>query len=368
MNNNSINPENILFGYYIKYNKLRELTLEEFSNSENANATKVNIYIDLYDMLYSLYTHKVDIRDSFAISSAIINLVAHLRGYFKRTHRVDTKIYLVYGATNSETQEKLIFGGYNRKGKEIISQSVSINKSITEVFEHLETLCKYIQEVYFIKVNEYETSVVIFDRILQEEAINPSIPNIVITKALYAYQIPAFTNNTRIYRPFKSKGLDESYIINKYNCIYRYFFDRTSNPELTEELDTIIRKLNPEIISLLMTLAGIRTRGVRPILNITSSLKELEKMIDNYLIINGYNINIDYLTNVYRMNPALIENKVEIIGRYRGLDLRIQHMMFTQSIYFKSIPQSMIDLIDDEGFKYIAGKYYSKYPLDINNL
>lgn len=363
-----INPEYILYGYYIKYNKLKELTLQEFANSTNANATKVNIYIDLYDMLYSLYTNKIDIQDTEAISATILNLAAHLRGYFRRTHRVDTKIYLIYGGTNSDIQEKLIFGGYNHKGKEIISQSPKINKSIAEVFNQLELLCKYIEEVYFIKVNEFETSVVIFDRILKEESIDPSIPNIIITKALYAYQIPAYTTNTRIYRPLKSKGEDRSYIINKSNCIYRYILDRRSNTVINVELDKIIKTLNPELISLLMTLAGIHSRGVRPIINITSSLREISKMIEYRLIINGYNSIIDYPINVYRMHPSMVMNKMEIISRYKGLDLRLQHMLFIQSVYIESVEGSIIDLIDNEGFRYISGKYYSKYPIDINNL
>lgn len=366
--NQTINPKNILFGYYIKYHKLRELTLQEFQNTPNANANKVNIYIDLYDMLYSLYTNKVNIQDTFEISATIINLVAHLRGYFRRTHHVETKIYLVYGSTNNDIQQKLIFGGYNRKGIEIISQSPKINASISKVFEQLEMLCKYIDEVYFITVNEFETPVVIFDRILQEEAKDVTVPNIVITKSLYAYQIPAFTQNTRIYRPFKSKGEDKSYVVNKANCLYAYFFDRGSNSELTEELDNIIKKLNPEIISLLMTLAGIRTRGVHPIVNITSSLRELEKMIDNHLIINGYNSFIDYPINIYRMNPKMIESKVEIMSRFKGLDLRIQHIMFMQSPYFQSIDKFIIDLIDDNGFREVANRYYANEPIDLNNL
>lgn len=365
---NKISPEQVLYGYFIKYHKLKELTLQEFGNTPNANAEKVNIYIDLYDMLYSLYTNKVDIQDSVSISASIINLIAHLRGYFRRTHRVETKIYLIYGATNSSIQERLIFGGYNRKGNEIISQNPAINKSITEVFGQLEILCKYIQEVYFIRVNEFETSVVIFDRILKEEAADPTIPNIIITKALYAYQIPAYTINSRIYRPFKSKGQDESFIVNKNNCIFEYFFNRGSNVELTEELSTIMKKLNPELISLLMTLAGIRTRGVKPILNITSALRELDKMVESHSIINGYNSNIDYPINAYRMHPTLIEDKAEIIGRFKGIDLRLQHMIFIQSIYYKTIDQFIIDLIDDEGFKFIAGKYFTNNPLDLNNL
>ena len=365
---NEINPEYILYGYYIKYNKLKELTLSEFANTPNANATKVNIYIDLYEMLYSLYTNKVNINDVEAISSTIINLVGHLRGYFRRTHRVDTKFYLVYGGTNSEIQQKLIFGGYNVKGKEIISNNPRINKSISEVFTQLELLCKYIEEVYFIKVNEFESSVIIFDRVLKEEAKDPSIPNIIITKSIYAYQIPAYTVNTRIYRPFKSKGNDESYIINKSNCIYRYVLDRRSSTGINEEMSNIIQYLNPELISLLMTLAGIHTRGVRPIINITSSLRELYKMIENRLIINGYNSIIDYPINIYRMHPALITNKIEIANRFKGLDLRTQHMILMQSVYYPSIEESIIDLIDDEGFKFIAGKYFSKYPLDLNNL
>lgn len=365
---NVISPEYILYGYFIKYHKLKEMTIREFSNTPNANATKVNIYIDLYDMLYSLYTKQVNIEDTEAISSTIINLAAHLRGYFRRTHRVESKIYLVYGGTNSDMQEKLIFGGYNKKGKEIISNSPRINKSISEIFDQLELLCKYIQELYFIKVNEFETSVAILNRILKEEATDPSVPNIVITKSLYAYQIPAYTVNTRIYRPFKSRGVDDSYVINKSNCIYSYILDRRSKIEMTEELIGLIQNLNPELINFVMTLGGIYSRGVNSILNITSTLREINKMIDNRVIINGYNSILDYPTNVYRMHPTMTINKAEIISRYKGLDIVLQHMMFMQSVYMQSIEGSIIDLIDDEGFRFIAGKYFNKYPIDINNL
>lgn len=365
---NDINPEYILYGYYIKYNKLLELTLGEFSNTPNAEANKVNIYIDLYDLLYSLYTKHINVVDSEPITSTIINLAGHLRGYFRRTHKVETKFYLIYGATNSDTQNRLIFGGYNKKGIQIISENPKINRVVSEVFTQLELLCKYIDEVYFIKTNEFDSSVIIFDRVLAEEAKDPSIPNIIITKSIYAYQIPAFATNTRIYRPLKSKGTDNSYIVNKANCIYRYFLDRRSNTELNQETDNLIKRLNPELISLLMTLAGVHNRGVRPLINITSSLREITKMVEYKVIINGYNSIIDYPMNVYRMNPVMINNKLEIQSRYKGLDLRIQHMMFMQSVYYSSIESSIIDLIDDEGFRYIANKYYRNYPLDINNL
>lgn len=366
--NNMINPEQILYGYYIKYYKLKELTLQEFSNTPNASATKINIYIDLYDMLYSLYTSKVNIKDTEAISSTILNLVAHLRGYFRRTHRVDTKIYLIYGATNGESQDKLIFGGYNKKGKQIISENPRINKSILEVFDQLTILCKYISDTYFIQVPKFESSVIIFDRILKEESIDPSIPNIVISKSLYAYQIPAYTINTRIYRPFKSKGEDKSYVVNKSNCLYRYILDRRSNTGINEELNSILSKLNPELISIIMSLAGIYSRGVKPIINITSTLREINKMIENRVIINGYNSMLDYPINVYKMHPSLISLKSEIVSRYKGIDLRIQHMVFMNSVYFQTIEEFMIDLIDDEGFRYISGKYFNKYPIDLNNL
>ena len=369
MNNDRIiNPEYVLYGYYIKYTKLKELTLTEFGNTPNAEATKVNIYIDLYDMLYSLYTNKVNIRDTEAITATIINLVAHLRGYYNRTHRVETKIYLAYGATNTDMQNKLIFGGYNKKGQEIISNSPIINKSLSEVFDQLELLYKYIDGVYFIKGGEFETSVLIYDRILREEAKDKTIPNIIITKSLYAYQIPAYTENTRIFRPFKSKGQDQSYIINKQNCIYRYILDRRSNTGITEEMDSLLKQMSPELINLVMTLAGIYSRGARPIINITSSLREIKKMIDNKIIINGYNTLLDYPINVYKMHPAMLVNKQELLGRFRGLDLRSMHMVYMQSPYFQIADSFIVDLIDNEGFKYIAGKYFAKYPIDLNNL
>ena len=117
-----------------------------------------------------------------------------------------------------------------------------------------------------------------------------------------------------------------------------------------------------------MTLAGIHSRGVHPIINIVSSLREINKMIENKLIVNGYNSFIDYSTTVYRMNGILISNKGEIISRYKGINLIFQHMLFVQSSYNAVTDSSVIDLIDDEGFRFISGKYFSKHPIDLNNL
>lgn len=369
MNNNEFSVEQaILFSYYIKYTKLKELVLQEFANTENAKATKVNLYIDLYDILYSIYNSKVTTPDEEALCSTIINLAAHLRGYFMRTHRVETKIYLVYGATNSTMQDKLIFGGYNRKGNETISLSPKINKVILNVFDQLDLLCKYIDQIYFIRINEFESAVAIFDLILKEEAKDNKIPNIIITKSIYAYQIPAFCSNARIFRPSKYRGTDNSYIINKENCMLQYIQDRKSNTGISEEHIKILRCLDTKLIGLLMCLGGIHTRGVRSMINILSSLRALYIMIENRILINGYNTVVDYPINVCKLNPVLVSNKLELQNRYRCIDIVSQHNIFMNSIYYNTISESIIDLISDEDFRHICFNYFIKYPIDINNL
>ena len=107
------NLESILFGYYIKYTKMQELVEQAFANSAPSNS--IDIYVDIFDMLKPIYGKDIYADKQYVIVSAVINLAAHLRGYFRRTHRVDTKVYLIYGGTNSDVQEKLIFGGYNNE-------------------------------------------------------------------------------------------------------------------------------------------------------------------------------------------------------------------------------------------------------------
>ena len=46
----------IIYGAYVKKAKLRELVYNTYGNSSIADATKLNIYIDLTSILHALYS------------------------------------------------------------------------------------------------------------------------------------------------------------------------------------------------------------------------------------------------------------------------------------------------------------------------
>ena len=100
------NLESILFGYYIKYTKLQELVGAAFANSAPSNS--IDIYVDIFDMLKPIYGKDIYADKQYVIVSAVINLAAHLRGYFRKYHHMYTRIFLVY-ADNSTNNHKQFY-------------------------------------------------------------------------------------------------------------------------------------------------------------------------------------------------------------------------------------------------------------------
>lgn len=352
----------ILFSNYIKYNKLMELTKEAFSGS---NSNDVNIYLDMYDMISSLYRTDYVIEEQSIIASAIINLCAHLRYYYQSRHRVETKIFIVYSTNTNQIQERLC-PGYNSRMKERMND-VKLNKLIAYNINLLKTLCPYFDKIYMIAGSDFEPTVVIYDLILKEAAKNIGIPNIVITRSPYAYQLPAMDNNTIIFRPKKYNGEDVSYLVNHNNCIARFIID-TRRMSLDDNRLSMISRINPEFLGIIIGMTNLSCRSVKSLFEINTILKYLDKAISEHLILNKYNTDIDSVIQIIgSFNPRINEHGFVLSSRCKAIDLVYQHRIYFQTV-FASDDSYLIDLIDDNSVRAINNEYFKRNPLDLNRL
>ena len=347
-----INIESLLLSHYIKYDKLFELCNISLANIQS---NTVDIYIDLYDILKKIYTTNTKINKKFIIVSSIINLAAHYRGYFWSRHRLYTNIFLVYGDNISNNQKQFIptFGNDEfRKTKNYDKNNIFINSQL----ELVKILVGYIDNVYYIRRRSH-FSAFVYHNIITNNSINPSI---IISKDKYNYQLPALNNNIIIFRPKKYNSQDISYYINK-NNVYDCFYSKSSKDTLD-----ILHKLNPELLSLLISLNGLPKYNLYSLMNINTAVKLLLDAINKNKIINGYNSDIKYIASNLNGLNNYVDN-VSLEYRFNAVDLLVQSKIYESTIESKDM-QWYINLKDPKTVKDINNKYFADNPLDLNNL
>ena len=79
-----------------------------FKDSRLGNSQVVNCYIDLGSMVQVLYNNPtLKINDPRELSSVILNLGAHIRGYFRSYHEVYAILYFVYSDNEWDVLKKI---------------------------------------------------------------------------------------------------------------------------------------------------------------------------------------------------------------------------------------------------------------------
>lgn len=359
MDDARINLEGLLLSYYIRYDKLLSLcnmTLSDISTNT------VDIYVDIYDMLKPIYTRDVYANKKFLIVSSIINLAAHLRGYFWSRHHLNTRIFLVYGESITMQHKQFYPTFGDDKFRETMDFSNN-DKFIHDQLEMVKILCGYIYDVYYV-AKKSSFSMFTIDNIMK----NPHIPSIIITKSKYAYQIPALLTNAKIFRPKKSKGDDTSYPIN-FSNVYSNFFNKITFKETLEGLS----KISPSLLSLMMTLVGLPSYGIPNILSVSAATKRVLDAIDSNRIVNGYNSDIDFVYKALNESRVFVNNMDTFINatsfkyRFNAIDILTQHRIYNSTAEAIDISW-MVNFNDPETMRNINNRYFIGNPLDLNNL
>ena len=354
-----ISIEQRLYSSYIKYEVLERLTLAAFTNS---NAEVVNIYIDMHSILKALYVNNSYMISNIptAIASSMINLCAHMRAYYRSRHHVETRIYLVYSENRCDLNNR-IYEGYNYSWLNNLSNSQPITKNIEENLELIEILCPYLNDIFFIRT-EFEPAVVILDRICKDEVLYPAIPNIIISKDPYMYQVVAMKSNAVIFRPKKRDGLDVSFMV--------------TNPTVFSDYTSLFKErqieylINPSMFSLFLAMTKLPCRNIPALYNSTKAMNVINNLIMNNHIINGYNYASIIQDLSLQINPDLKKRqgvKYDIPTRFKAIDIVFQHDIF------RTKPESqderyLVRKIDNDGVREINNQYFRANPLDLMRL
>ena len=351
--------DSILLGYYIKFD-----TLLSFVSQIDMDPSydTVDIYIDLYDMLSKLYDHSIVSDKHFSLTATVMNLVGHMRSYFRTRHGLWTRIYLVYGAEISDNQAKF----WPPVGEKLWQHTTYYNE-IKQLIEGqlglLKVLSQFINDVYFVfKATAF--AMFTYDNILRELMASPGKLSIVLSGSKYNYQIPAIFQGARVYqfRPIKFGRQDISKFISPRTALIMYYNKLTPG----SEADNIIKLLNPRLMSLLFAMSGCHVKNMSGITNVSRASSLLQDAIMNNRILNDYQSDVLYAYNALHGLERLIDPDT-FTYRFNAIDIVFQHRIYKITPEAKDFRWN-INLEDIVTLKSINDSYFIDNPIDLHNL
>ena len=356
MNNNNFNGivgDHLMIAHYVRYDRLAELINAEFHNS---NYNEINLCIDAYSMIKSIYKLQPNqFIDELSIASCIINACAHYRNFFWTRYNVTCKIYVVFSRMEQSIAEAKMFYP-NYENIFTTERNPSMDVLIDRNMGVLEELCPYIHDVKFIHTR-YEPGLV-FGNVAES---NKLIPTIIVSKDPWVLHVVSAYKNVYVLRPIKSNGMDLSALINNSDLMAYYmemrktkvsFYDSMFIP--SERLPYIIASTNfPErklprlhllpTISKLVTEANYNPHLVGvPVIDVKYFTEELCK---------SYNVNL---------------KTFEIECRHNAIGYQPCFIRYIISPMVDNL--DMINLHNPDQIKLINERYFSKVPLDLMSL
>lgn len=279
---------------------------------------KVNVFINLETAWKYLSTvkdleRKLLVDRSFKITmiSDIINVAAHYKEFFKN-NGLDTKVYLYNTAFDSE------IGAFNESMINEDFRSYYINKYnsnpkfvlltealMDDVLPRVSTLCEFIPDVYFINVNNVDSSMI--PLVFAEQ--DKSRKNFVISGDRYETQF-AFEDN------FVDHLYLRSYANSSISCKLEEYVKAIFKTEMTNEEKELYT--NRSFYVLLLACLGDKYRSIDGITGV--SYKTITKLLFqglNARIITKDTKSIDMIANIFSE-----DKRSEVIENFNALDMR----------------------------------------------
>ena len=346
---------NVIYGYYVKYNRLTELINYTYAGS---GATELNIFINITDILTRLDRYMSDknaiINNPLIITSGIINMIAHYRNFFTTRYRCNTKFWLIESTDN--TISKMFCSEFIHP---VLSKNMMILRSNN--MEVLPLLCKLINDVQYEQCTvDFCTKVV--DIITRENTKNP---NIVISKDPFDLQLIESFNypGITVLRPIKNNNGDASILSTKCTYLndYIYFISKDKN--------IMINTIFPnEILSFFMAITRVPTRKIKTMFTIKSAINKILKMINKNNITNIVWDMDSFVMNFVQSNPEIKRDPLEILNRYKACDVAKLHYYIYKDTAESFTYNGIENIYDPNAIKSINNMYFQKYPLDLNVL
>lgn len=353
-----LNAESIIIANYIKYETLGEMTNLAFANSD---ATSVNIYIDLYQIFRKMYRNDIAVGDRSSVAATIVNLCSHYRAFYKKYYGVHARIFIIQ-TSGPMTRSEHFYPEYNHTNTEKMVLAEMITTFMLQNCAILKELCKYIPDVYYIQA-PFETATIIYTQIQDQYIKGNYDPNIILSTSQLQFIIPALTQTQTVV--FKHKwvnGFIQYKIIDQMNGMVEYLRSLKLSDKTVDSASII----SPKMLGLFMALTRYTSRDLHSILNVSSTVKLLVKLIAEGQLPNTYISDIELLRSI--LNTVISSDEFELIwNRYRAIDIVYQSELYKQSEYYADKSWD-VNLQDPDMVKLLNEKYFRSNPLDLDRL
>jgi hypothetical protein len=356
--NNSIpnrkSAYDFLFINYFKYDRLQEALYPLMYRNCLVQGSEIECYIDLNNYTKHLFSEQCDVPDGLCITASIVNFAAHIRQFFYTRYGIYAHIYMAYGNTRPVYPSNLCVE-YDAHSATDRNVKPAICECISQGLDLLESLCKYLPNVYFVHDSSTEPAVLI-RTLIKYNSKKRKAARYVFTRDLYAMQLAAVTPNTHIIRVKKERWSDMTYTISYYD-----FFKKMTTELRLKNL--IGEGVSPELYSFYMAIAGCRDREIKSIMNYPLTDRYIHNLIISGQILNGYNASFA-LNRFEFMNVK----DVDITPRFQALDLIHQCNVYENMPAYHALTSNLVNLYDPDAVKDINNKYFRHYPLDLDVL
>lgn len=349
---------NVLYGYYIRKLILSKMMRLAFIGTTNAASSKINVFIDLNDIVRAIMRSNCGIDANYGISCAIINMIAHYKSFLE-SYKVEVEFYIVYSgdeyggaisrARNPEYCNSIRTTLFNptQSGK---YQWLKSNIKLASV------ILQYIPHCHFIQSTE-DSALTIYNQILRELIPTNPVPNIVITKDPTCNQLCLITN-TVIFRPKKLmtkntvEGVsDVSYVVNGTTAIEHTI----QNSQIATSTLCKLEALLPTQWSLFFSLYGIKSRDISNLYDLRKSIAITQEHPEPI-------VNIECV--IPQTDPEYQFRQRYIMNNYFSIDLPYKQRIYSQMA--ESQLALTPTLFDNNGLKQLNDQYFSSKGLFID--
>lgn len=366
-----------LFGWlnYTKYSEMNQVTKRLFKNSPLGNSQTVNCYIDLGSMVQVLYNNPtLKVNDPRELCSLVLNLGAHIRGYFRSYHEVYAILYFVYSDNEWDVLKK-IYPEYLSKSNP--KKNYKEYRYIRDCMNMVKMISKYLPNTYYIE-SDAETDGVILATIRKEQSLDNNYPNIIFTRNVALAQLPTLDDRTFIYYKKIYKGYSilygtdrENAIINflkftgRYNPLYDHegyiiihvdhdikdakFYTKTNR---SSTISKRLKLMNPSYLGAFMAFSGLSSRDITSRLNWQATLEALYK-------IEEYIPNPELIYDLCNLSTVAMKriSKEEFVQRYKVVSSEFHASLYKQSMDYSIDYHINLQSVDE--LKYVNDHYFS---------
>ena len=354
---------NALLQNYISYDTLFALTHRAIYEIDNIDKSEINLFIDLNSYTKQMFNNPhYEYKNANVLTASIINACAHYRNYFWTRHMCKTNIYLVWGWN---TSPYFPYPNYNAHYLQKVQTCEAMDDQsihlISLMKDQLKFLCPYLPQIYFVDGGMNEAAVVIYS-LAREYSRN--LPNVILSKDIYAYQLVVALPITFIYRPKKifmdNIMHDSSWVVMKKNLFkaYRHEMHYAQSNENKPIPDVYFANL-----SLVHSLSGMTKRHVKGICSFNQACRELIRLLPEAA---------EMKCDVYQLEVAMQQSRKYPLYNpsmiFPVLDIESNANAMIQTPDWITMKEGITDLYNPQGVMEISDKEFAEYPLELGEL